>query len=344
MTSIGWLLRDDDMPRTVYWQMFLDATQKIASAPRTGQDGKPRYDLFIPQEDLAAELNWPKYATTDVTRKADYKETNDLRSRTLSHHHKYIDGKGIVMRYINQILPWAQQNPDQRLWIVLAHSWYSLSIPLEKLKNVYYSQMNLQHHQRDINPNCFCWPLMPVTRGDRNQKAKKPRYLASFLGAQTHPVRKQLATIHNDKDILVKLVPGTKHKEIKLDSLEKRTDPEFTHLMQNSTFALVPRGDSTTSYRLTEALSFGTIPVIIADGGVLPFDRTVPWPDFSIQIAGDNITHIPGILRSISAARIEEMQRNLAYWFDKAFSSLEAMIQQALLEIEAIDLEREARK
>lgn len=49
---------------------------------------------------------------------------------------------------------------------------------------------------------------------------------------------------------------------------------DFNDLM-NSTFGLAPAGRSPSSYRMIEILSAGTIPVLIADNYVKPFDTMI---------------------------------------------------------------------
>ena len=342
MTSIGYLLKDERMPRTIYWNMFLEAVKKIRTEPEKTADGTLHYDLFIPYEDAIGELNWPKHSTTDITDKADFHETNYLRGNSLEHFTHEAWTKGIFKQYISQIINWAVKNPTQRVWMASTHSWFTLAPSLQNVPNVYYSPMNLEEFQRNINPNCFCWPLMPIVRGDGGKtRSATPRHLASFVGVISHHTRQKLSKIHDGEKIVVQIAEHEKHKDMKLDALKQNGDPEFIDLMQNSTFALVPRGDTPTSYRLTEAMSFGAIPIIISDEAVLPFDRTVPWSDFSLRVSSDRIKDIPGILKSIKPERIATMQKNLNYWFGRSFSSLEAMIRQGLLEIEAIDKARE---
>ena len=53
-------------------------------------------------------------------------------------------------------------------------------------------------------------------------------------------------------------------------------------LLSRAKFGFVPRGDAIFSYRLLETMSFGVIPVIIADGWALPFgEHLLDWWVFS---------------------------------------------------------------
>ena len=68
------------------------------------------------------------------------------------------------------------------------------------------------------------------------------------------------------------------------------SDPgmESVHLWRtgspsNSIFALCPAGNACWSARLYHALAHGTIPVILADPIILPFERFINWSSFSVK-------------------------------------------------------------
>ena len=63
-----------------------------------------------------------------------------------------------------------------------------------------------------------------------------------------------------------------------------------------SKFMLCPRGASPNSYRIYESMSYGAIPVVIADKLVLPFG--INWAGCAIEIPEKSISSIDKILRS----------------------------------------------
>ena len=72
-------------------------------------------------------------------------------------------------------------------------------------------------------------------------------------------------------------------------SFRSATGLGYGDLLTHTRFALIPRGHGLFSYRLTEALSAGAIPVILADGLVLPFDELINWNAISIRIPEDRV-------------------------------------------------------
>jgi hypothetical protein len=83
---------------------------------------------------------------------------------------------------------------------------------------------------------------------------------ASFIGGDTHPIRKEL----------VKQFDGNKDCYV---SLKKLPMKEYCNIMARSVFALCPRGYGKSSFRIMEAIHYGAIPVYISDEFVLPYNK-----------------------------------------------------------------------
>ncbi|KAL2651616.1 hypothetical protein R1flu_019744 [Riccia fluitans] len=69
---------------------------------------------------------------------------------------------------------------------------------------------------------------------------------------------------------------------------------EFKDLM-NTTFALVPSGIQPSMYRFIEALSACSIPVLIADNYVRPYDTIIQWQKCLIQFPTTEMHRIVAI-------------------------------------------------
>ena len=109
---------------------------------------------------------------------------------------------------------------------------------------------------------------------DMRDKLKK-KYWLTFKGRfATHPIRAELAKLNNaTAGILI------------LDSSDEESNGyDYDELMSSSMFTLVVRGDREYSYRFTEAVCSGAVPVLLADGWVAPFSTLVPFQTYGIQI------------------------------------------------------------
>lgn len=114
------------------------------------------------------------------------------------------------------------------------------------------------------------------------------KYLASFIGANTHYVREKILELRMEKDFYITEYNYNLYM--------------FCKMMSMSTFALCPRGYGWQSFRVQEALQYGAIPVIIGDDAWLPpFFR-----EFCLTISDVNVKLIPDILKSISPERIRD--------------------------------------
>jgi len=66
------------------------------------------------------------------------------------------------------------------------------------------------------------------------------------------------------------------------DSAEKFSPQIYIKGMANSTFCLVPKGDTPTSRRLFDAIMAGCIPIIVSNEIRLPFRDFLDWQSFSV--------------------------------------------------------------
>ena len=93
--------------------------------------------------------------------------------------------------------------------------------------------------------------------------------------------------------------------------------------MRQSTFCLVPRGDTPSSRRVFDAVAAGCIPVLIADDYTPPFEE-LDWPGFSVRLDLGNavadpcqvfeqLRRIPAAEVSQKLARLREVAPMLSY-------------------------------
>ncbi len=114
---------------------------------------------------------------------------------------------------------------------------------------------------------------------------------ASFTGALNHPTRSQMIS---ELSIYNNYVLSTKKTPIK----------EYCELMARSIFALCPRGYGKTSFRICEALQFGSVPVYISDEFIFPFNKD--FNEYGVVITRDQIPFINNILSSFNLCNIHK--------------------------------------
>ena len=136
-------------------------------------------------------------------------------------------------------------------------------------------------------------PLIGTHRADYPMGSWPPKskYLVSFKGKRYlngigSETRNQLFYFHNNNDII--MLTTCRHgdnweqlcndaeciEKCEKDNLEyDRYD--YRHLLHNSTFCLVPRGRRLGSFRFIEVMEQGCIPIIMANGWILPFAEII---------------------------------------------------------------------
>lgn len=99
----------------------------------------------------------------------------------------------------------------------------------------------------------------------------------SFVGRITHPVRSEM----------IKQLQG---KEGYYISTKDHKIDEYCSILARSKYALCPRGYSATSFRISEAIQYGAIPVYISDYHILPYN--FPFDYGILAKPGDDISDL----------------------------------------------------
>lgn len=129
--------------------------------------------------------------------------------------------------------------------------------------------------------------------------------LANFVGAVTHPIRtKMLNTITGQAGF---------HVATKKQSLQ-----DFCRILGRSVFTLCPRGYGQTSFRIVEAMQYGSIPVYISDDFLLP--HNIPFYTYGVAIKEDELPYLVDRLRAISQEEIKHKQAAIKELYGKYFT------------------------
>lgn len=112
----------------------------------------------------------------------------------------------------------------------------------------------------------------------------------NFMGALTHPIRRQVMQAANRSGYFVSTSPL---------SIE-----QYCLNLSRSVFTLCPRGYGLSSFRLMEAIQYGSIPVYVSDKFMIP--HNVPF-DYGVLIKPKDIPNIDQILKSVDIKAKQEM-------------------------------------
>lgn len=118
------------------------------------------------------------------------------------------------------------------------------------------------------------------------------KYFASFVGSKTHPIRDQLQLFRNLEGWYI--------------SFEPHEIDRYCQIISQSIFTLCPRGYGINSFRITEALQYGSIPVYISDDFINPF--FIPFYEFGITLHSKHIRFLEEELKKKSELEISAYQ------------------------------------
>jgi len=122
--------------------------------------------------------------------------------------------------------------------------------------------------------------------------------LISFIGEidGRHPIRERIRNIWQyDNEMYIK---------------STTTYQEFFDVMSRSWFSLCPRGMGWQSFRICEALYYGSIPIYISDYKWIPWPDELRFEDIGIVLSMEDIPNLKQIVKSKTKEDIERYQKN----------------------------------
>lgn len=117
------------------------------------------------------------------------------------------------------------------------------------------------------------YPIPLLCMPHPSVKVAKQDLLASFIGRETHPCRKEIFALAGTDGYYISHQP---HKM-----------SDYTAYMGRSKFSLCPRGYGSSSFRICEAVMAGSIPVYISDQHCIPYN--MPFDYGLLLYPGDDI-------------------------------------------------------
>lgn len=149
------------------------------------------------------------------------------------------------------------------------------------------------------------YPLPLLCQPHKYEFNKERDIFASFVGRLTHPIRHKMVKILADN--------GYYHIRTKPKSTEA-----YCETMAQSIFTLCPRGFGQTSFRICEALQYGSIPVYISDEFIIPHNHN--FNDYGVLIDASEVSRVDKILSQIPVNEIRRKHEAGKKIYNEKFS------------------------
>jgi hypothetical protein len=132
------------------------------------------------------------------------------------------------------------------------------------------------------------------------------RYLFTFRGGSTSPLRKRLFNVRFDRDdVLIENTSTYYHWD---DSQPDRQDRQraYAETLAASHFVLCPRGAGTGTIRFFEVMAAGVAPVLLSDDYELP--QGPDWDKFLLRVPERDVAKLPALLEAQVASAAQRGQ------------------------------------
>lgn len=183
--------------------------------------------------------------------------------------------------------------------------------PMPLLHGIYTSgSQRFLHKQRfrtaayNLYPEEFLNSYIQIHSGNAYDKPKK--YLGSFMGRDSAPVRKQIFHIKHENDLYLY---NTTHQFAAFGESPQDKNTwrrRYVDILESSKYSICPRGVGPASMRLFESMRIGVAPVILADNWIFP--QGPDWNSFALIIKEKDAPRLHQILKS-HASEYEERGR-----------------------------------
>lgn len=133
----------------------------------------------------------------------------------------------------------------------------------------------------------YDYPLPLIAKPHPYSFSSERDVFCNFIGALTHQIRKDILPVAKRAGYLI--------------STSSMPIEQYCLNLSRSVFTLAPRGYGVTSFRLMEAVQYGSIPVFISDRPMIPHNKEF---DYGILIEPRDIPNIDKILKSFTEEEI----------------------------------------
>jgi len=225
-------------------------------------------------------------------------------------------------------------NNNKTYFTVIQHIFFKDHIELFKKLNIKYvfsshCSVNDSKIEQIHDIHIFPLSLFPKQHNESTDfiEMQHKKYLTSFIGQSIHKnmvsdIRFKIFKFFKGKhDCFIKHNSKWHYEDIVYKNSNKDSNDNFyKQIMMESKFSLCPSGTGPNSIRLFESLSFGAIPVLLADELVLPFLPDIDYNDCFIIWKEANIDSLYDYLLSIDDEKINTMTNNCIQLYNEYFA------------------------
>ncbi|XP_066265789.1 exostosin-2-like [Branchiostoma lanceolatum] len=104
----------------------------------------------------------------------------------------------------------------------------------------------------------------------------------------------------------------------------------YPDILQEATFCMILRGARMGQSALSDAMMAGCIPVVAIDTYVMPFSEVLDWKRAAVMLREEDLPDVHNVLRRISQERINNMRRQVEFFWRSYFHSMKVITMTTL--------------
>jgi hypothetical protein len=249
--------------------------------------------------------------------------------------------KNKSVKYVDIIGNFKVNLGESKTFTVCQHIRFRFLLPLFKsigITHVFASHCSKYDYiyEKHYGIHIIPFQLYPANSFENYNDVVVAKHFLSFCGAYDERyylsnIRDKLKSLTQYKDCYIELknqwhfelvvykeqVANTK---LTVDEITEQNakESQYLDILKSSTFSLCPSGTGPNSIRLWEAMSVGSIPVILSDHTTL--DKMIEWNNYVVIWPENNIDKLYVYLKSLPRHRINRMRQNCIDLFNERFS------------------------
>jgi hypothetical protein len=155
---------------------------------------------------------------------------------------------------------------------------------------------------------------LPYIAPDQKFTNVTPKEKIGFVGRTQHGRLELLESLKKNSDIETDFIyrDGYWHHWADTENKQIISRREYNKNLAECKYHFCYRGHGNFSYRFTEILNFGRIPILVDSDTVLPYNDVIKWDDYIMFINPTEIQDIANIIKT----RKYSCEKNRALWED----------------------------